>query len=77
MDLQNTNQSQTKLTTGNSEYDFLLRESLGIMNIGKTVLDLPSTIVSFEQLHQKYLQDLKVLDSIEEELANVNYIRSH
>jgi hypothetical protein len=47
MDVQNTNQSQTKLTTGNAEYDFLLRESLGIMSIGKSALELPSTLSNF------------------------------
>jgi hypothetical protein len=32
MDVQNTNQSQTKLTTGNAEYDFLLRHDLKVLD---------------------------------------------
>lgn len=50
-DVPNKNISQTKLTTGNAEYDFLLRESLGIMSIGKSVLELPSSLASFDALY--------------------------
>jgi hypothetical protein len=50
-DVPNNNISQTKLTTGNAEYDFLLRESLGIMSIGKSVLELPCTLASFDAIY--------------------------
>lgn len=39
------------MTTGNAEQDFILRESLGITNIGKSILELPTTIQNFEELY--------------------------
>jgi hypothetical protein len=55
----------------------LLRESLGIMSIGKSVLELPSTLASFDVIYQRYLQELKVLDDIDEEIVSTDYVRNH
>ena len=47
------------------------------MSIGKSALELPSSLSSLENIYQRHLQDLKVLDSIEEELACTVYVMSH
>jgi hypothetical protein len=43
--------SVTKLTTGNAEQDLMLRSSLGLHHVGRSVLALPATVQDLEDLY--------------------------
>ena len=52
--------SLTQVTTGVHEQDLLLREAVGLRNIGKSTIDLPKTIKDLDDLYHKHLWYLRV-----------------
>ncbi len=47
------------------------------MSIGKSALELPSSLSSFDAIYQRYLKELKVLDDIDEDMVSTDFGRSH
>ena len=73
MQLTKEPQSATKITTGSYEQD-LLHLVVGHTNIGKSILNLPTSLEHFDKLHRKYKAKIGVAEQDELEATFMKYL---
>ena len=56
--------SQSQLTSGNEGRDDYLQVALGLRQIGKSIMDMPSTIDDLRLLSREYMKNLGVTDDL-------------
>ena len=56
--------SQSKLTSGDQAKDDYLQVALGLRQIGKSIMDMPTTIEQLRMLGNEYKKNLGATDEI-------------
>jgi len=69
--------SQSQLTSGNEGRDDYLQVALGLRKIGKSIMDMPSSLEDLRMLSREYMKNLGVTDDLKDEQVYLQYIEEH
>ena len=69
--------SQSQITSGNEGRDDYLQIALGLRQIGKSIMDMPSSLEDLRLLSREYIKNIGVNDEMQDEQVYLQYIEDH